>query len=247
VKVLTLLAVHARLMLAELLRAPGYVIPTVGFPAMFFTIFAMPYAHDTATADFELLSYVAFAIIGVTLFQFGVGIAAERGRPWDRYVRSLPAPPEVRFAARIVAALVFGIAAAGLVAIVARIFTPVDLNAAQWMLLAFYALLGGIPFVLFGITIGYWTSARAALPIANVCYLLLSFAGGLWLPPRMLPGVAATISPFLPTRQFAELLWSIAGNSNNALHALGWLGYYAAFFAVLASIGYHRDEQRRYA
>ena len=247
-KTLTLLVAHARLMLAELFRAPGYVIPTVGFPAMFFTIFAMPYARDASSADFELLSYVAFAIIGVTLFQFGVGIAAERGRPWDRYVRTLPAPPEVRFAARIIAALVFGVAAGGLVAVVARIFTPVDLNAEQWMLLALYALLGGIPFVLFGITIGYWTSARAALPIANVCYLLLSFAGGLWLPPRMLPGIAAAVSPFLPTRQFAELLWSISGGgSRNAFHALGWLGYYAAFFAVVAAIGYHRDEHRRYA
>jgi ABC-2 type transport system permease protein len=193
-----------------------------------------------------VLSYVAFAIIGVTLFQFGVGIANERGRPWERYLRTLPVSTIDRFAGRIICALVFGIAAAGLVAIFARILTPVDLSAVQWAQLALYAAIGGIPFVLFGIAIGYWCSARAAIPVANIFYLLLSYAGGLWMPPSMLPGFAAEISPYLPTRQFGELLWSING-TGNAVIALAWLSAYAAFFAVVASLGYRRDERKRYA
>jgi ABC-2 type transport system permease protein len=247
VNALTLIRAHTRAMLLDLRRTPGYVIPTVFFPAMFFTIFAMPYArHQSGIADVELLSYVAFAIIGVTLFQFGVGIAAERGRPWERYIRTLPCPAGVRFAARIACAMVFGLAAAAMVALVARIFTPVDLTGLQWLQLGGYALLGGIPFVLFGIAIGYWASARAALPIANICYLLLSCAGGLWMPPQMLPGFAAAISPYLPTRQFGELLWSIA-LPGHPMKALLDLALYAAFFALLASAGYRRDERTRYA
>lgn len=244
---LSLAGAHAKAMLLDLVRYPGYVVPTVIFPAMFFTIFAMPYArHSTNIADLELLSYVAFAIVGVTLFQFGVGIANERGRPWERYLRTLAAPTWARFAARIVCAMTFGIAAAVLVCIVAKIATPVDLSGVQWLQVGAYAVVGGIPFVLFGITIGYWASARAALSVANIFYLLLAYAGGLWIPPSELPGFAATISPYLPTRQFGELLWSIAipGHQTTALIVLA---IYAAVFLALASIGYRRDERTRYA
>lgn len=241
-----LIVAHTRLMLLDLLRSPAYVIPTIFFPSMFFLIFAVPYARQAAAADFVTLSYVAFAIIGVTLFQFGVGIAAERGRPWERYLRTLPVGAFVRFAARIVCALAFGLCAAALVTITARLTTPMDLDAAQWLRLAAYACAGSIPFVLFGIAIGYWASARAALPIANIFYLLLSFAGGLWMPPRFLPGIAASISPYLPTRQFGELLWSIVG-AGDAAHALPSLALYSLIFAILAAIGYRRDERTRYA
>jgi len=237
---------HTRLMLRDLLRSPAYVIPTIFFPSMFFLIFAVPYARRVDRADFVTLSYVAFAIIGVTLFQFGVGIAAERGRPWERYLRTLPVGAFVRFAARIACALAFGLCAAALVALTARLTTPMDFSPAQWLRLGLYAAAGAIPFVLFGIAIGYWASARAAVPIANVFYLLLSFAGGLWLPPQFLPGIAASISPYLPTRQFGELLWSILG-AGDAARALPALAIYSLVFAVLAAIGYRRDERTRYA
>ncbi|MGA7283627.1 MAG: hypothetical protein WBW87_03710 [Candidatus Cybelea sp.] len=109
-----------------------------------------------------------------------------------------------------------------------------------------YAIFGGIPFVLFGITIGYWTTARAAVPVATACNLLLAYAGGLWMPPAYLPGFVGAISPYLPTRLFADLLWSVTGNGN-ATRALAGLTLYAALFAVAASAGYRRDERRRYA
>ena len=244
---LSLVRAHTAALLLDLRRAPSYVVPTVFFPAMFFTIFAMPYArHRADIADFELLSFIAFTIVGVTLFQFGVGIAAERGRPWERYLRTLPCPAWVRFVGRVACAMVFGLMAAAMVAIVAKLTTPVDLTAVQWLQAGWYALLGGIPFVLFGITIGYWVSARAALPIANIFYLLLAYAGGLWMPPSMLPGFAAVISPYLPTRQFAELLWSITA-PGHAATALAALAIYAAIFAGLGMAGYRRDERTRYA
>jgi ABC-2 type transport system permease protein len=234
------------IVLLELLRIPGYVIPTLVFPAMFFALFSLPYAHDRASSDFATLSYIAFAIIGVTLFQFGVGIATERGRPWERYLRTLPMPLVTRFIARIAAALLFGVAAAGLVAIVARLFTPVDFSASQWVLAIVYTVAGGIPFVLFGLAIGYWCNARAAVPVANIFYLLLSYAGGLWMPPAFLPHAVAAISPLLPTRQFGELLWSVA-RPGEAGRAMLWLCAYAVIFGAVAAAGYRRDEKARYA
>lgn len=242
-----LLWAHARVSTLDLLRSPGYVVPTVVFPAMFFAIFALPAARSSATiADYSTLSFMAWAIAGVTLYQFGVGIAAERGRPWERYLRILPASTFVRLGARIACALAFGILAAGCVAIVAVFATPIHLSLLAWLTVAIYCAIGGIPFVLIGITIGYWCAVRAAVPIATACNLLLAYAGGLWMPPGELPAVVQRISPVLPTRQFGELLWSVVAH-DNIVRALLGLVVYAIVFGALASIGYRRDEQRRYA
>lgn len=244
---LRLLSAHTRVSFLDLLRWPGYVVPTVVFPAMFFALFDLPFARRSAdVANFTMLAFIVFAIVGVALFQFGVGIAQERGRPWERYLRTLPVSTGVRFAARILTAMLFAIMTAAVVALVARLFTPIDLSAAQWPRVAVYALAGSVPFVLIGITIGYWSSARAAVPIATAGNLLLAYAGGLWMPPSDLPAFVQTISPYLPTRQFGDLLWSLTGNGDAARALLG-LACYTAIFAALASIGYRRDERKRYA
>ncbi|MBV8198087.1 MAG: ABC transporter permease [Candidatus Eremiobacteraeota bacterium] len=244
---LALLRAHTRVSFLDLIRWPGYVVPTVLFPAMFYVLFDLPFARRHAeVATATTLAFIAFAVVGVSLYQFGVGIAQERGRPWERFLRTLPANTAVRFGARIATAMIFALLAAGLVAIVARLLTPVDLNALQWLRVAAFTLCGGIPFVLMGIALGYWASARAAVPLATACNLLLAYGGGLWMPPDDLPGFVAKLSPYLPTRQFADLLWSVTGSSH-AGAALTGLGLYTLVFAIVAVIGYRRDEQRRYA
>ena len=46
-----LAAAYARATTVELLRHPGYVIPTLVFPAMFFLFFAAPHAGATSGAN----------------------------------------------------------------------------------------------------------------------------------------------------------------------------------------------------
>jgi|SRR5579884_147121 len=235
-----------RLQLLELARRPGFVVPTMGFPALFFSLFDLQYAraHPDIAGDM-MLSYIAFAIIGVTLFQFGIGVAVDRTLPWERYLRTLPAPVWLRFTSRIVVAALFALCSAAFVVAVATIAASVRFSFGQWLFIAACAAAGAIPFVLFGLAIGYWTSPKAAVPIANIFYLLLSFAGGLWLPPSMLPDFAKAISPFTPTRQFANLLWNAPhGFSASALFALAG---FAALFAAIAAAGYRRDRATRFA
>jgi ABC-2 type transport system permease protein len=244
---LTLVRAHTRVALLDLFRSPSYVVPTVVFPAMFFALFDLQIARtQAAIADFAALAFIAWSIVGVAVYQFGVGIAQERGRPWERYQRTLPVSTPVRFASRVISALVFGFLAAACVAAVARVFTPIDLAPVQWLQVGLYGFAAGVPFVLFGIAIGYWSPARAAVPIATACNLLLAYAGGLWMPPQYLPEAVARISPFLPTRQFADLLWSVTGGGFPT-PALAGLTLYALLFGALALWGYRRDEGTRYA
>jgi ABC-2 type transport system permease protein len=243
---ITLTLAHARAILLDLVRSPGFIVPTVVFPAMFFVLFGMPNAKTAEIANYGTLSYMVFGIVGICFYQFGVGIAQDRGRPWERYQRTLPVSAAQRFAARILCAIALAAMAAGLVAIVARAFTPIDLSAAQWAAVAGLALVAGIPFVLFGIALGYAVNARAAVPIATALNLLLAYAGGLWIPPQFLPHAVQSISPYLPTRQFADLLWGVV-DGNGTVNALAGLAIYAAVFAAAASLGYRRDERVRYA
>jgi ABC-2 type transport system permease protein len=242
-----LLRAHARIALLDYFRSPGYVVPAVVFPALFYVLFDLQFARTQARiADATALAFIAFAVVGVTLYQFGVGVAQDRGRPWERYLRTLPASMATRLGARVLCAVTFGALAAAVVALVARVFTPIDLTTLQWLQVALYTLAGGVPFVFMGLTIGYFASARAAVPIATACNLLLAYAGGLWMPPQFLPEIVQRISPYLPTRQFADLLWS-AFDGRDPWHAIIGLSVYTLIFAGLASIGYRRDEHTRYA
>ena len=122
-----LVLVHVAAQTRELARHPGYVVPTLAFPAMFFLFFAAPRA-GRGDAAFYLASFAGFAALGIALFQFGVGIAAERESPWDAFLRTLPLPTRVRLGARVLSAAAFALAAAALVAVAAVATTPVHLT-----------------------------------------------------------------------------------------------------------------------
>jgi ABC-2 type transport system permease protein len=239
-----LVLVHARAMTLELLRYPSFSVPTLAFPALFFLLFVAP--RSDRNASLLLASFAGFAILAVAFFQFGVGIAAERETPWERFVRVLPLPVGVRLAARLLSGTAFGLASAGLVALTAVATTDAHLTPSRWAALAFALALGAVPFALLGIALGYWASPRGALPLANVLYLLLAFVGGLWTTPQRLPGTVASLSPLVPTRQFGDVLWGAARGRlwqpRDWLLLLAW----AALFGALAAWGYTRDEGRRY-
>lgn len=244
---LALLREHTRVAFLDNIRWPTYIVTTLLFPSMFFILFDLQTARtSSALAGYLTLSFMAWAVVGVTLYTFGVDIAQERGRPWERYLRTLPVSTGVRFSARVLAAIAFAAVAATCVALIAQLSTPIDLTLLQWLRVGFSMLCAGVPFVLAGITIGYWVSAKAAVPIATASNLLLAYAGGLWMPPRYLPHFVQQISPYLPTRMFGDLLWSAIGG-DLPVRAVAGLAIYTIVFAILAVVGYRRDEGKRYA
>jgi ABC-2 type transport system permease protein len=240
----TLVIAHARAMTLELARHPAYVLPTLAFPAVFFLFFAVP--GGRAAADVRMATFAGFAAIGVAFFQFGVGIAAERASPWESYLRTLPVGAGVRLAARVLSAALFAAASATVVVAVALVLTPVSLGPLAWVELAAALLVGTAPFALLGVAIGYWAPPRAALPLANLLYLALSYAGGLWFQPEHLPLAAERASRLLPTRALADVLGAAAAGAAPPWRPWAALAGFAVAFGALAAWGYGRDEGRRY-
>jgi ABC-2 type transport system permease protein len=234
---------HARTATVELLRYPTFSVPTLLFPTVLFLAWG---SRTGAPPELAMVSYAAFAVVGVAFFQFGVGIAAERASPWHLFLRVLPAPPWVHFGARLLSALAFALASSAVVVGVALAVTDPHLPGKRWVALAAVLLLGSVPFALLGIAIGYWLTPRGALPAANLLFLGLTFAGGLLGGAENLPGAVAAVAETLPTRLWGELLAAAVGLGPWRLENVVALAGYTVGFAGLAAWGYRRDEGERF-
>ena len=239
---------YAASALRELGRAPGFWVPTILFPAMLFLFFGNSFRPTNPDgANFVLASWAVYAVLGVAFYQFGVGIAQDRETPWDRYLKTLPVSLAPRLIARIATTLLFGIAAAALVGLVAIVSLPIRMGVGQLGGLLTVLLLGGAVFAIFGIALGYALSARAAVPVANLVYLPLAFVGGLWVPPEAMPAALEPLSRLTPTRHFAELAWAAVNPAGETPYvSVAVLAGYGAVFAGLALWGYRRDSSMRY-
>ena len=180
-----LFAAHLRAGSLELLRLPSFSVPTLLLPSVLFLLFAA--GRTTDQSEGALAGFAAMAVLGVAVLLFGVGIAIERGYPWEAFLRSLPGSPAARMAARAAAAGGFAVAATTLLVATALVTTDASLSTTRWLALVVALALGAVPFCLLGIALGYWMPPRAAVPIANLIFLPLVVLGGLWTGGRYLP------------------------------------------------------------
>jgi len=241
-----LLLAHTRAELLALLRSPGFLIPTMLFPSMFFLMFAAPNLEGTAAANYTTGSFMAFAVFTVTFFQFGVGTASERDNPWSSYVRTLPAPPLYRNLAKVLTAALLALLAALALVITSSLTTPLNVPLSRWPRIFLALSAGGVMMGMLGTALAFLVSPKAALPLANLIYLPLAYMGGMWMPPRFLPELVQKLSPYLPTRQWMELVWpAIGGSGWDASHWLAVAGFTLAF-ALLAGWAQRRDERIRF-
>ena len=237
---------HYRATMIGLIRTPAYSLVTVLIPGVVFLFIGSSVGDSREAANIVMASFAIFAALGVAFFQFGVGIANDRESPWEQFAHVLPVSPSTRFAANVLAAVSFAIVAAGVLIVVALVLTDAAMPLVSWLRLLVAVFLGAVPMALLGITIGYWSSPKAALPIANILHLALSFGGGLFIRPSSMPPFLDAISGVLPTRQTGELAWAaVLGQSWSAEPWL-WLIGYTILFGILGAAGYRRDEGIRY-
>ena len=88
---------EARYEFLKLLRMPGFALPSITFPAMFYVLFGVLFGGRSfgggSMATYLLATYGAFGVIGAALFAFGVAVAVERGQGWMMLKRASPMPP----------------------------------------------------------------------------------------------------------------------------------------------------------
>lgn len=200
---------------------------------------------SVASANFATGSFMTFAVFTVTFFQLGVGTANERENPWSSFVRTLPASPLYRNAAKVTTAAVLALLAALVLVLASAAPTPLDLPLVRWPRIFLALAAGGVMMGMLGTALAYLVTPKAALPLANLIYLPLAFMGGMWMPPELLPRIVQEISPYLPSRQWMELVWPAVGDGSwDVGHWLAVAGFTVAF-AALAGWAQRRDEAVR--
>nr|BFD62778.1 ABC transporter permease [Bdellovibrio sp. HM001] len=241
---LKLTLLHTYYQFKELTRQPMYLISTLVFPAMFFWFFGVPNAQNESAAAMLTGSFACFGVLGVVLFQLAIGIAQEKGTPWSHYLHILPLPKIFTFLPKVLNALVVSLLSIAAVVAVAILTTPLNWQELPWANFLASLLLGSIPFGLLGACLGYAASAKSVVPLANLVYLPLSFAGGLWMPPQALPDVVQKISAYLPTRLLGEVVWaSLLKQDVQSKHTWGLMIYSVLFLAASLYVFRKAQEQ----
>ena len=230
-----------------LLRLPAYWVPTILFPAMLFMMFGIRSGNSTPISALIMASFTVYAVIGVAFYQFGISIAQQRESRWESFERILPYSFWPGIFARLISAGFFALLSVFLVLAVAFTFSNPDADIFAVIRLVIYTLGILVPFILAGIALGYWSSARASVPIANLIFLPLAYLGGLWVPPIAMGRILNEISQYTPTRHGAEIAWAAVANRPIPLESIVWLACFSLFFAGVAYLGYRRDKTVRYS
>lgn len=214
------------------LRSPGFALPTLLFPPMFYLLFAvlMPMGRSGGwqAAHYLLATYTVFGVMAPGLFGFGATVAVEREQGWLRLKRAAPMPAGAWLLAKAAMAVAFALLIFSIMAALAAGVAGVCLPAPSWLALAAVAALGVLPFCAAGLWIGLVASAQAAPAIVNLVYLPMAFLGGLWFPLMLLPAAVQAAAPLWPAYHLGQLALAAVGQGSAqapALHALALLAF----------------------
>lgn len=244
---LTLL--HAKYNLIETARIPIALIGSLVFPALSLLFFVVPQRTVADNPDFAtqaVISLSVFAIMSNSLFSFGLSVAENREKPWDPYLRTLPAPGIARVIAQVLSAGLMSVLSILPVIVLGALFTAAQASVGHIVAGVAALAFSALPFMFIGICIGYSLSARAAIAVVQVVMFALAFTGGLFLPPFLFADWLDALSKYLPSRQAREfVIWAVQGGD---LEPWTWTGILAwlAVTLALALVLFRRDEGRRY-
>jgi ABC-2 type transport system permease protein len=205
---------EARCEFLRLLRTPGFVVPTLLFPLMFYLLFGVllggAKAHYDA-ARYLLASYCVFGVMSPGLFGFGVVVALERERGLLRLKRALPMPPQNYLLAKLAMAMMFAAVIFVLLALIASLLGGVRLEATQWLGLMLTAVLGVLPFCALGLLVGTYATGQGAPAVVNLIYLPMAFLAGVAIPLFAMPVLVQQLAPLWPAYHLSQLSHAAIG------------------------------------
>ena len=222
------------------MRAPGFMLPIMLFPAMFYLLFgiAMGHAAGADAARYLLVSYGVFGVMSPGLFGFGVSLALERDGGLLTYKRALPMPPGAYLLGKMLMAMAAAAVVIVLLLAMGLVLGHVDLSAPHMLWLLLTGVLGVLPFCALGMLVGTLIKGQGAPGMLNMIYLPMSFLSGLWVPLNLLPKVLQQIAPVWPSYHLHELGMVAVGLQHG--NVLGHLGILAGFAAVCFLIAARR-------
>jgi ABC-2 type transport system permease protein len=235
------------------LRIPAFSVTSLALPVMFFSFFGLPHMNDklpdgSNAGIFYLCSMAAYSVSSVMVFSFGIGVAVQRGQKTDLLQRATPLPASVAVAAAVLQAMIFALLSLLVLLTFAIVVGGARLAPETLFNIVFRLLLGSLPLIAVGMAIGYTAGPNSAPAVANLIYLPLSFASGIFIPIFALPDFVQKVAPYLPTYHYGQLAWSAIGHADEPLwKAIAWLAVWLVILGALALRAYSLDQQRKFS
>ena len=194
------------------LRNPGFLLPTLLFPTVFYLMFGVFLARDGGgAARYLLAAYSTFGVMAPGLFGFGVSIAMERENGLLTLKRALPMPPLAYLAGKMAMAMLVAAGVLTLLALLAVFVAHVPVTPVQIASLYLCNVPGVLPFCALGLLLGTLVKGQGAPALINLTYLPMAFLSGLWFPVKVLPAPLQVIAPALPSYHLNALALDAVG------------------------------------
>lgn len=216
-----------------------YFVSTIrNTPALFFTLIFPPFmllltshqwGDSPSSKQQAFIVFLNYSVQTVCLMLLGMGVSLEKNSEWSKYQRTLPAPISSMIVGRMMHTLSLSFINLITVSLVGILILSVPVTFLQLLYFLSIALLGGIPMVLMGMTIGYAANPESSRSIFTLLNLLLLF-GAFSLPAQ---GLASLIRLAIPTYEWSLLSMKVVDPMISVVPPLICLGLYTLVFALL--------------
>jgi ABC-2 type transport system permease protein len=225
-----------RLEIRRLLRNRRTVIFALILPVVLFLAFGLNKAYANQRVGHGNVSafiMVSMALYGAALATTSGGamVSIERAAGWSRQLRLTPLSPVGYITIKILTALVLGLASVIAVYAVGLITGKPSLPGYLWIVTGLCVWIGSLVFAAFGLFMGYLLPTENVMQFLGIALMLLSFAGGLFVPLSQFPHAVQTIAKFTPMYGLNQLVHApvLAGSIHLAwvVNAVVWLAIFA--------------------
>ena len=230
--------------LRAVVREPAALFFSVVMPVGFYVLFAGLFGGQAnegtgglPVAATMLATYGTFGVISVMLLNPGIGVADDRNRGWLKVKKVSGTPLALTLLARVVAAVPYALGVLLAMSLVSLLMAGPVLGLGSWLALVGVLLVGGLPFALLGMAVGFVTSSTATTAVLNAALFPMVIASGLWVPLEIMPGWVAAVARFLPTWHLSEIAAAQLTGAPVLGHVLALL-LTTAVAAVLAGAAY---------
>ncbi len=231
-RILHAYAEETRAEILRYLRNPGFLLPILLFPTVFYLMFGVLLAHgNERQALYMLAAYSTFGVMAPGLFGFGVSLALERDGGLLTLKRALPMPPAAYLVGKMAMAMLVAATIALLLLALALFVARVPLDAMQALRLFALETAGVVPFCALGLLLGTLIKGQGAPGLLNMIYLPMAFLSGLWFPLPMMPGFLQRLAPVWPSYHLNQLALSavgMGGEGAGLLHVAALCAFTAA-------------------
>jgi ABC-2 type transport system permease protein len=219
------------------LRNPGFMLPLMLFPSVFYLMFGVLMNHGNIDAARYLLgSYGTFGVMAPGLFGFGVSLAIEREGGLLTLKRALPMPAGAYLLGKMVMAMITAALVMALLLAQAVWLAHVSLDTSHVLAMLVTAMLGVLPFCALGMFVGTLIKGQGAPGMLNLVYLPMAFLSGLWFPLKMMPSWLTQLAPIWPSYHLNLIAQRAVGLSSASIwpHVLVLAGVTGTLFVLAA-------------